>query len=156
PTRLDYILWYSKESAKLKFHQLFHTRSTERDQMFMWAEFENGMRRRLTGAERAPGYVFPEGTRFFQDVSLTKPGPGAKYEITFEGNRFNSGSRWWGTTKPQLERACKSGRVIRVGSALRQIRFQDETSVSALGNLWDGLLGQSDPIYVVQTNVEVV
>jgi adenine-specific DNA-methyltransferase len=156
PTRLDYLLWYCKKIDQIKFHQLYNVRSQDRDHAFMWAEFGNGFRRRLTAEERAPGYSFPSDARFFQDVSLTKPGPGAKYEIAFEGNTYNSGSRWWGTPKAQLERACKSGRIIKVGSALRQIRFQDETSISAMGNLWDGLLGQSDPTYVVQTNVEVV
>jgi adenine-specific DNA-methyltransferase len=156
PTRLDYLLWYCKKIDQIKFHQLYNVRSHERDHAFMWAEFEDGARRRLNSSERAAGYVFPKGVRFFQDVSLTKPGPGAKYEVNFEGNVFNSGARWWGTPKAQLERALKSGRIIKVGNALRQIRFQKETSISAVGNLWDGLLGQSDPTYVVQTNVEVI
>lgn len=99
PTRLDYLLWYCKKIDQIKFHQLYNVRSQERDHAFMWVEFADGTRRRLTSDERAVGYVFPEGARFFQDVSLTKPGPGAKYEINFEGNEFHSGARWWGTPK---------------------------------------------------------
>ena len=55
-----------------------------------------------------------------------------------------------------LERALKSGRVGAFGNALRHIRFQDEARAVRLGNLWDGFLGQHDPVYVVQTNVEMV
>jgi adenine-specific DNA-methyltransferase len=59
-------------------------------------------------------------------------------------------------TPDSLTRALKTGRVDQFGNALRQIRYQDESTAVTLGNLWDGLLGQNDPIYVVQTNVEIV
>jgi len=94
--------------------------------------------------------------KYAQDVSLTKPGPGAKYAVEFEGKTYVSGTRWWGTPKPQLENAIKSGRIIAIGNSLRHLRFLDESSLTAIGNLWDGLLGQNAPVYVVQTNEEVV
>lgn len=59
-------------------------------------------------------------------------------------------------TPESLTRVIKTGRIEQFGNALRQLRFQDESSAVAIGNLWDGFLGQSDPIYVVQTNVEIV
>jgi adenine-specific DNA-methyltransferase len=59
-------------------------------------------------------------------------------------------------TPESLERALKTGRVDQFGNALRQLRFQDEPAAVALGNLWEGFWGQNDPIYVVQTNVEIV
>ena len=98
----------------------------------------------------------PEGVRIGQDVSLTKPGPGAKYEIEYLGRVFDSGKRWWGTTKEQLERALKSERIIAIGNSLRHLRLLDESSLTAIGNLWDGFLGQTDPVYVVQTNTDIV
>src|SRR5947207_381698 len=59
-------------------------------------------------------------------------------------------------TPESLERALKTGRIEQFGNALRQLRFQDESTAVAIGNLWEGFLGQSDPIYVVQTNTEIV
>jgi len=94
--------------------------------------------------------------RYGQDVSLTKPGPGAKYSVAFEGRSFDSGKRWWGTTKEQLQRALKTDRIIVIGNSLRHFRYLDESSLTAIGNLWDGFLGQADPIYVVQTNTDLV
>ena len=156
PARLDYVIWFAKDSAGHKFRQLFLLRKMEIDPNFNWIYFQNGEYRRMSVEERNSDVEIPNEVRFFGDVSLTKPGPGRKFEIVFRGQKFNSGNRWWGMTEDSLHRALKTGRVDIFGNALRQLRFQDESSAVALGNLWDGLLGQNDPIYVVQTNVEIV
>ena len=156
PARLDYILWYARDSGAHKFRQLYTLRGLDIDPNFNWVLLPSGERRRLTPGERAGEQAVPDGSRLFGDVSLTKPGPGRKYEINFRGKTFTSGNRWWGMTPESLERALKTARVDQFGNALRQLRFQDESTAVAIGNLWDGLLGQSRPVYVVQTNVEVL
>ena len=157
PARLDYILWYSRKPEAHKFRQLYTLRSLgEIDPNFNWVLLPDGQYRRLTPAERSGEDPLPTASRLFGDVSLTKPGPGRKFEITFKGQVFDSGKRWWGMTPESLQRALKTGRVDQFGNALRQLRFQDESSAVAIGNLWEGFLGQSDPVYVVQTNVEIV
>jgi adenine-specific DNA-methyltransferase len=110
----------------------------------------------MVPAEKSGEQSLPAGARLFGDVSLTKPGPGRKFEIEFKGQLFDSGKRWWGMTPESLARALKTGRVDQFGNALRQLRYQDESTAVAIGNLWEGFLGQNDPIYVVQTNIEIV
>jgi len=157
PSRLDYIIWYSRKPENHKFHQLFTLRAQQEiDPNFNWVQFSDGSFRRLTQDERNGVQPLPESARLFGDVSLTKPGPGRKFEIEFKGQKFDSGKRWWGMTPESLARALKTGRVDVFGNALRQLRFQAESSAVAIGNLWEGFLGQNDPIYVVQTNVEIV
>lgn len=155
-TRLDYLIQYSKNSEKNKYKDLFILRSSSVDPSFNWVLHENGCRERLTKEQRLGGEEIPAGARVFQDVSLTKPGPGRKFTISFNGSNFDSGKRWWGMPYESLARVLKTGRVDQFGNALRQLRFQDESSAVALGNLWDGFLGQNDPVYVVQTNTEIV
>jgi adenine-specific DNA-methyltransferase len=156
PGRLDYILWYSRMPERHKFRQLYSVREAGLDPNFNWLQTPDGQARRLTPAERSGEQPLPEGARLFGDVSLTKPGPGRKFAIEFKGQMFDSGKRWWGMTEESLQRALKTGRVDQFGNALRQRRFQDESTAVAIGNLWEGFLGQNDPIYVVQTNVEIV
>jgi adenine-specific DNA-methyltransferase len=157
PARLDYIVWFSRKAEAHKFRPLFTVRSQEEiDPNFNWLRFPDGQFRRLTEDEKVGKQALPEGTRVFGDVSLTKPGPGRKFEIEFKGKTFDSGKRWWGMTPESLSRALKTGRVEQFGNALRQLRFQDESSAVVLGNLWEGFLGQNDPVYVVQTNTEIV
>jgi adenine-specific DNA-methyltransferase len=154
--RLDYLIWYSKKYENLKYRQLFVLRANGIDPSFNWVLLKGGEFRRLTLAEKFAETPLPQGSRVFQDVSLTKPGPGRKFEIRFRGRIYDSGKRWWGMPQESLDRALKTGRIQQFGNALRQLRFQDESTAVAIGNLWDGLLGQSDPSYVVQTNTEVV
>lgn len=156
PARLDFLVWYSKRAEQQKFRQLFTVREDQLDPNFNWIQFPDGQFRRLNPNERSGEEKLPDGARLFGDVSLTKPGPGRKFEIDFKGRRFDSGKRWWGMTPESLGRALKTGRVDQFGNALRQIRFQDESTAVAIGNLWEGFLGQNDPVYVVQTNVEIV
>jgi adenine-specific DNA-methyltransferase len=156
PARLDYIIWYSRKPETHKFRQLYTLRAEELDPNFNWLQMPDGQIRRLTPSEKSGEQPLPQNARLFGDVSLTKPGPGRKFEIEFKGQLFDSGKRWWGMTPESLERALKTGRVDQFGNALRQLRFQNESTAVAIGNLWEGFLGQSDPIYVVQTNVEII
>ena len=152
PARLDYILWYGKVGTPVKYRQLYKLKSFDEDSNFPWVVVPTGERLRRS---KLKGDL-AAGVRVGQDVSLTKPGPGAKYDIEYQGRTFDSGRRWWGTTKEQLERALKSDRIIAIGNSLRHLRFLDESSLTAIGNLWDGFLGQTDPVYVVQTNTDIV
>ncbi len=156
PARLDYIVWYSRKPENHKFRQLYTLRTNGIDPNFNWVQLPDGQFRRLTPEEKTGEQPLPKNARLFGDVSLTKPGPGRKFEIEFKGQIFDSGKRWWGMTPESLTRALKTGRVDQFGNALRQLRFQDESTAVAVGNLWEGFLGQNDPIYVVQTNVEIV
>ena len=153
PARLDYLLWYGRSAGTpTKYRQLYSLKSTEDDRNFPWAILPSGER----GRRSKFGTQLPDGTRSGQDVSLSKPGPGAKYEVEYVGRCFDSGKRWWGTTKNQLERALKTDRIVVVGNSLRHLRYLDESSLTAIGNLWDGFLGQTAPVYVVQTNTDIV
>ena len=150
PTRLDYILWFSKHTY-YKYNKLFEIKNSQDDKNFNWVIFSNGHRERRNSENEKELNI-----RFGQDVSLTKPGPGSKYEVIYKGKKFSSGNRWWGTTQECLERALKTDRIIVIGNSLRHLRFLDESFSTDIGNLWDGFLGQNSPIYVVQTNTSIV
>ena len=95
--------------------------------------------------------------RFGQDVSLTKPGPGAKYDVEYMGRHFNSGKRmvgyYKGTTRARLEERSYYCHRQFVAAFTLLGRLP---SLTAIGNLWDGFLGQNAPVYVVQTNTDIV
>ena len=156
PARLDYIIWYARNNDYIKFRNIYETRKSLDTELYPWIELPDGTRRKLTKDERANPASLPKAAKLFVDVSLTKPGPGSKFTIEYHGKTYDSGNRWWGTTKESLEQVLKYGRIIVVGNTLRFIKYADDFPCKAYNNLWDGLGGQADPIYVVQTNVEVV
>lgn len=152
----DTLLWYCKNEEAGKYRKLLEFKGDELDPQYTSYLLDDGSFRSLTKDEKQS---FPEGLeidRVMQATDLTKPGPGAKYAVTFNGTEFESGRRWWGTTKENLERTIRAGRVVLSGSKLRYARRFVESRYSQLSNLWTGFLGQTAPTYVVQTNTDIV
>lgn len=55
-----------------------------------------------------------------------------------------------------MERLRQAGRLISVGKTVDFKRYLDDFPFKQISNWWDGLGGASNPIYVVQTNPEIV
>jgi len=55
-----------------------------------------------------------------------------------------------------MERLREAGRLLSYGGALDGKRYLDDFPFKTISNWWDGLGGASSPIYVVQTNVEII
>ncbi len=153
--RFDYILWYCKNPDEFRPIRVYESDEADSGK-FNWLELPNGHCFRLGADVDLDEAVSTMSGRLFADESLTKPGPGAKYEISFQDRKFNSGRRWWGAPKEALERALRAERVLVVGNTLRRKKYLDESPPKALDNLWIGLAGAADPVYVVQTNAEVI
>ncbi len=85
-------------------------------------------------------------------------------EIQFEGRSFKPpNGRCWsfrstkqGNELTPIERLREAGRLCASGSSLDGKRYLSDFAFKMLTNWWDGLGGASDPIYVVQTNPEIV
>ena len=156
PTRLDYIVWYAKDSTQVKYRPLFEERVDWESAGFTNLMLADGQIRPLSREERAGRSQLPPGSRVFRTESLTKPGPGSRYTVDWQGYSYTAGNRWWGNPKDTIEKLLRIGRVRRFGNTLRFIRFNDDFGTNRLSNLWDGIGGASDPIYVVQTNTKIV
>lgn len=156
PTRLDYIVWYAVDSRQLKYRPLFEERMDLEAAGFTSIMLPSGETRPMTREERTGRAESPDGSRIFRTESLTKPGPGSRYTIEWEGESYTSGNRWWGNPKETVEKLLRIGRVRRFGKTLRFMRFLDDFGANRLSNLWDGIGGAPDPIYVVQTNTKII
>ena len=152
----DSLLWYSKDAGNGKFRRLLEYKGDEFDSQYAHVLNDDGTFRSLTNQEKAqfPGEIDVE--RLIQPDNLTKPGPGAKYDVPFRGEVYTSGRRWWGTPEVGMHRMLKAGRVVVSGSTLRYARRYVDSRYGQLSNLWTGFLGQTSPTYVVQTNTAIV
>jgi len=155
-SRMDYLIWYARDKDKVKYHQLYERRANPFKSGYNLAEMPDGSRRATTPDERSGRTPLPEGARLYRSDSLTKPGPGAKYEFEYEGKTFNSGRRWWGMPKESLQILAERHRLMVSGNSLRYVKYHDDFEFKPLDNLWEGLGGASNPVYVVQTSSEVV
>lgn len=153
-SRCDYLLWYGR-TAKFVYQPIYEAQDA-RDSGFGRVELPGGERRTLSRDERSGAVKLEPGTRPYMADNLTKPGPGAKYSVSFEGVEYTSGNRWWGMPKPGLESLIAAGRVEVVGKTLRYVRYFDDFPFKVITNLWLGFAGAPDPAYVVQTNEDII
>jgi adenine-specific DNA-methyltransferase len=106
------------------------------------------------------------GARLFASNPLTSGGERRNQSLPFSwnGKTFSpgQGNSWKHTvqtddgSEPGMTRLAKAGRLIAGDSTWRFKRYLDDFPFKTISNWWDGLGGASDPIYVVQTNTEIV
>lgn len=153
---LDYIVWYSRDSSKIKFNRLYYKKGSPLDEGYTTVSLPGGYFKSAKELKINGEQEVPADAQLSMSVLMTKPGPGSKFETEYCGVQYNSGNRWWGTTPEGLERVKKSMRAIPTKSSIRQaVRFND-FPYTGFQNLWSGLGGAANPIYVVQTNAEVI
>jgi adenine-specific DNA-methyltransferase len=157
-SRTDFIVWFAKNKEKLKYRQLYEDIDDPLTYGFsMVREGPVSVPRPLTSEEKKnPLVITPTGAQLCMSVLLTKPGPGAKYEIKVGDKTYTSGSRWWGMPKESLEKLIAKGRAIETATTLRYLRYLSDFPVRGISNMWTGFGGAADQIYVVQTNPEVI
>ncbi|WP_447985447.1 site-specific DNA-methyltransferase [Nitrospira sp. Nam74] len=156
PRRTDNLLFYAKDAKNMKFRQLFKEKHFSDDPgSYTLVEMPDGSIRQLSQFDPAD---MPKGARPFRYVILTKPGPGARYDVELEGRVFNAGNRWWGFPKESLEKLIHKGRVSRQGNSLAGIRYFDDFAAEEISNVWtDTATGSGmGKVYVVQTATKVV
>jgi len=152
---LDYIIWYAKDPERVKYRPTFEGKAHPVAAGYTELELADGTRRSMTPEEKAEG-SFPEGARPYMTVLMTKPGPGSKFKVEHKGRTYDSGNRWWGTTPAGIQNVIDSGRVEATDNSIRFVTYFDDFPYRALTNLWSGLGGAANPVYVVQTNRMVI
>ncbi len=156
PSKMDFIIWYAKNKSKIKYHKLFFKRPNDIQAGYTKIKLPDGKIRKLTKEEIFGEKQIPQKSRLLKYENLFKSGPGAKYDIEIEGKIYNSGNRWWGQRKEDILKLYEMGRIAVTGNSLSFVKYLDDFPYKPMDNLWDGLGGAQNKVYVVQTNEEVV
>ncbi len=179
----DYLVWYGRsprESGKLKMKHLYEERAWDSETLseFSMVELPNGDRFNLTRATTPSGEVFDyrlsparlkvdyPTARIFRPWPITNGGIRANQmdAVKCRGQAFTPPlNRCWsfrskklGTEPTPMECLGYANRLIAGRSALDGVRYHSDFPFKTITNWWDGLGGASDPVYVVQTNEQIV
>ncbi len=135
----DFIVWYAKDKAVMKYRQLFSDKAD-------------------TGAAESQ-YRLEDDLGAYQSVSIESNGYSESFHfpLIVDGVEFRPApTRHWSTTSPGVYRTVKAGRVLRTTKKLRFKKYLADFSVTPIANIWTDLMGASGLIYVVQTNERVI
>ena len=179
----DYLLWYSKtprESGTVKFRKLYAKREIDSETLseFKQVQLADGREFPVSATPTPEGEVFDyrlSPRRLFQDypnAKLFRANPltsggirkNQSLPFTFKGQTYRPGpNACWKTTVqtddgsvPGMERLKKAGRLVAGENQLRFKSYLEDFGYVEVSNWWDNLGGASDPIYVVQTNPEII
>ena len=178
----DYLVWYSRSprsSHLVKYRQLYSKRelSSEDLEGFRFVEI-NGVDYELKNLKSPSGedrdyQKNPErvsidhpSARFFRPDPLQSGGIRKNQSLPFKfnGKEYspNPGSCWKTTVQTDdgrisgMKQLSNKKRLVVVGNGIYYKRYFDDFEYKALSNWWDNLGGASNPIYVVQTNTEII
>lgn len=140
-TTADYILWYAKNPSEVKTRKVVKLRVDED---------------LASHRQTAAGFIVNAGSAFpgraFKSDDLIRKNNSA-FEFKFEGKTHATGFR---TNLDGMTRAGKADRLMASGKSVRYKFFLDDYPVATLSNVWADLIGAQNPVYVVQTNEEVI
>ena len=152
-TICDYILWYAKNRnlAKEKMRKVF----LKRQDNSLASHFQNSNGEILTLGEynlkQQNDECVDSYKPFKSDDLIRRPNP----EIAFDwqGRKIQGRFR---TNEQGIKRALQANRILFTRSGIRYKFFLHDFAVSPLNHLWDDVIGAQNPIYVVQTNTQVI
>ena len=167
PQVADYLLWYAKDKAKAKYHQLYEPLNrAEIIEHFEWdvmVEMPDGQGRKLSVEERAnPDKHLPKGARICTRVSLYSQGgstTGRSEPYEWNGRVFHCPeNRQWSVSKEGLGRLGELGRLeaLEGQTSLMWKKYEEEVPGRRISNIWPVRMRPEGKKYVVETSTKVI
>ena len=156
----DYLLWYSKDIAQLKYRQLYLSQNVSGDFHWGWHEDEFGIRCKMTAKQIADHSLLPKNPRVFRMVPLWPASFSSKdvYPVEFRGRTFNPPTGLcWITGQEGIKRLIAANRIEPEGVGnLRYIYFLEDYELKKLVSMWEDTTGARNQKYVVETATKVI
>ena len=160
----DYLVWYAKSRASLKYRQLYLRK--EPAATGGWAlnhgRFGGAVHRPLTREEREQRHLLPKDVELYRLDNLTSQGPtpSGTVDFQFQDKLYHPGVRnHWKTTVPGMQKLAKANRIQASTNSIQYVRFYDDFAIQPITNIWadSTQAGFVDSkLYVVQTVSKVV
>lgn len=157
------LLWYARDSERLKYRPLFLEMSNEEVGSYDWME-ENGEPRQLGPDEVLKKQKALSEGRLYKLDDLTSQGETdtGRYEIKMSDQVFQPrAGRHWRTTKAGIDNLAKAKRLQVKGQNLFYKHFANDYPVRGLDDIWEdaamgGFHKEEAKVYVVQTPLRAI
>ncbi len=163
PSTTDINLWYGKDKSKVKYRQLFTTKTVGIGigSRYNQLELPDGTSRPLAPEEYDRPTHISSDCRVWAPSPLTSSGfrTNTSVPYTFEGQVFDPGlSQNWKTTLDGLKNLKLAGRIVPSRNTLNFKRYLEDFPAISLTTYWDDTMAAADgeKFYVVQTATRIV
>ena len=153
----DYVLWYARQRARVKFRTPLIGKSLDTDKagVYRWTRESDGRVYPLSSQERLHGRT----ENVFRYDNLTSQRPPGDFPVEFNGKTYGPGKGYWKTGELGMSRLVKAGRLGQAVNSLTYIRYLADFKAQALTNIWSDTGTGSftdEKIYVVQSGTKLV
>jgi len=153
----DYVLWYARNRANVKFRFPLVEKSLDTDKagVYRWVREQDRSIRPLTDKERLEGRT--EGV--FRYDNLTSQRPPGDFPVKVGGKTYGPGKGYWKTGEFGMPRLIKADRIGQAKNSLTYVRYLEDFKAQTLGNVWSDTGTGSftdEKIYVVQSGTKLV
>lgn len=155
----DYICWYAKDISKLKYRNLYVSKSTGLGSEFVFASDSEGGYRRLTHEELVDFDSTARKLRVFKRSDLASSGytPSCTFPLEFGGVSFKtSGGKSWRTTPAGIDKLKLAKRLFVLGDKIYYKMFLNDFPFASLTNSWHDTIEFGKRVFVVQTTPTVI
>jgi adenine-specific DNA-methyltransferase len=161
----DYVIWYAKETVRLKYRQLYETKQPGDDKAakYIYWDDDKGERRTLTAEEKLSPDLIPSARLLYAIDNLSSQGwsEEGSADYVYRGTTYRlRGNAHWKTTRLGLDALADSGRLIPLGTGLMYKRYLSDFPAYPINNLWTDTgsgASRTDPkVYVVQTRTTII
>ena len=163
-TVCDYIVWYAKNSERVKYRQLFLDRGDTQAGLSAFKYSFDPTGENITvkfDDSGKPTDLSSEG-ELFQSMALMSQGASSnsRQVFNFQGKEYRlAANKHWRFSLDGLHRLAEANRIISVGDNIRAASYLKDFPLGYLNNVWTDTGGGSflDPqIYVVQTVTKAI
>jgi len=149
----DYLLWYAKSKAKMKYQPTYVVKDWRKELgVYTYVLHPDGT---VTPAAKDPSAIaqaVSHGAALFKSDDLIRT-PNPEFEALVNGRRFLGR---WRTNPEGMRRLALAERLFAPGNQLRYIYRLDDFPAKAMENIWLDTIGEPEKLYAVQTNTKVV
>ena len=152
PNVYDYLIWYARSKAELKFRPIYRLQDFDDDAEYKFVTDSReplGFRTLLKNEDRSPA-----NSELFRRSTLTSSGYTASctFPFSFHAQTFRPfGRKSWRTNAKGMDRLRRSGRLFSLGKNLYFRRFASDARLIQYENSWTDAPAAADKVYVVQT-----
>lgn len=157
----DYIIWFSRDKASIKFRDLFGVRDLTVQDLGQYGRIEltTGERRSISTTDFEISGRLSTSGRPYQQVIATSSGHGGNtsFAIEFEGRSYlPTANRHWSTHPNGFIRLVRGNRIAASKAGVRYVRFFDDFVAQTTNNIWTDVGTATDKRYVVETGPSVI
>ncbi len=153
----DFLIWYAKDKAVMKFHRIFHEKKIDSNNIFKSIELADGTRRSLTKSERENPNLLPTDAKVFMLLPIHSQGAGDRNLRSFQGNQYGiPQNAHWRHTLKGFNRLVSANRVVANITALGTVYYFSDSQVSEITTSWDDTGPEMNKTYAIQTNPRTI